>query len=141
MKTRSLLLAAGFALLLTCLPAMAHHSFSAEYDQSKPLTVKGKVTKMDWVNPHSWVYVDVTGEDGKVTNYACETAPPNTLYRMGWRKDSVKAGDDVVIEGFLAKDGSTTVNARSVKMADGRTLFAGSPDSAPQTGSKPDEKK
>lgn len=104
----------------------AHHSFAAEYDGNKAVTLKGKVTKVDWVNPHSWVYIDVTDANGKVTNWSCETAPPNMLYRQGWRRDSLKAGDEVTIDGFMAKDGSATLNARSVTMPNGRKMFAGS---------------
>ena len=106
--------------------ALAHHSFAAEYDANKPITIKGKFTKMDWVNPHSWVYVDVTGADGKVVNWAAETAPPNGLYRRGWRKSSLKDGDEIVIEGFMAKDGSPTMTARTLTTAEGKRLFAGS---------------
>lgn len=104
----------------------AHHSFAAEYDGNKPVTVKGKVTKVDWVNPHSWVYVDVVDSDGTVKNWSCETAPPNTLYRQGWRRDSLKPGDEVTVEGFAAKDGTATMNARSVTLPNGRRMFAGS---------------
>jgi hypothetical protein len=113
-------------LVVAALPALAHHSFAAEYDGAKPITLKGKVTKVDWVNPHSWVYIDVTDADGKTTNWACETAPPNSLYRQGWRKDSLKPDDEVTIEGFMAKDGTSTINARSVTLAGGRRIFAGS---------------
>jgi hypothetical protein len=136
MKTKlRITLAAG--LLCTGIPLAAHHSFAAEYDGTKPITLKGKVTKMDWVNPHSWLYIDVTDASGKVVNWACETAPPNGLYRQGWRKDSLKAGDEVTIEGFLAKDGTPTVNARSVTTAEGRRMFAGSSgDGGPEAKSK-----
>lgn len=108
--------------------AWAHHSFAAEYDAAKPVTLKGTFTKMDWINPHSWIYVDVKNSDGVVENWACETAPPNGLYRRGWRKSSLKEGDTIVVDGFLAKDGSRTVNARSVVTADGKRMFAGSPN-------------
>ena len=85
------------ALLLAAVPMLAHHSFSAEYDQSKPLTLKGKFTKLDWVNPHSWVHFDVVGPDGKVTSWAAETPPPNGLYRNGWRKDMFKEGEMIEV--------------------------------------------
>lgn len=104
----------------------AHHSFAAEYDANKPVTLKGKVTKVEWVNPHSWVHIDVAGADGKVTNWSCETAPPNILYRQGWRPNSLKEGDEVTIEGFAAKDATATMTARSVTLANGRKMFTGS---------------
>ena len=106
--------------------AWAHHSFAAEYDAVKPITLRGTFTKMDWINPHSWLYLDVKNTQGVVENWACETAPPNGLYRRGWRKSSLKEGDAIVVEGFLAKDGSRTVNARSVVTSDGKRMFAGS---------------
>jgi hypothetical protein len=121
------LLPAAIAILaaLSTPSAFAHHSFAAEYDGSKPITLKGKVTKFEWVNPHSWVYLDVTDDKGVVANWACETAPPNMLYRQGWRKDSLKEGDEIVIEGFMAKDGTHTLNARTVQTPDGRRFFTG----------------
>jgi hypothetical protein len=112
----------------------AHHSFAAEYDGSKPVTLKGTVTKVDWVNPHSWVHIEVAGADGKVEQWSCETAPPNILYRQGWRKDSLKPGDQVTVDGFPAKDSSFTMTARSVTLASGRKMFVGSSnDGAPPT--------
>jgi Family of unknown function (DUF6152) len=124
MKRLALLAILGLAMPFTAI--YAHHSFAAEYDANKPLVMKGKFTKMDWVNPHSWVYFDVTTPDGKVENWGAETAPPNGLYRRGWRKSALNVGDEIVIDGFAAKDGSHTMNARSVTLAGGKRLFAGS---------------
>lgn len=117
-------------LLMAAVPAVAHHSFAAEYDRAKPISFKGKVTKIEWMNPHIYFYVDVTDANGKVINYACEGGAPNGLYRNGWRKDSLKAGDMVTVDGWRAKDGSNTVNAGSVILPDGKKVFAGSADEA-----------
>jgi hypothetical protein len=140
MQTRRALLMAAGGLLAAALPVGAHHSFSAEYDGSKPITLKGKVTLVEWINPHSWIHLDVTGEDGKVANWSCETAPPNGLYRQGWRRNSIKEGDEVVIEGFVAKDGSHTMTARTVQTPDGRKLFAGSATDGGPQAQKPNDK-
>jgi hypothetical protein len=118
-------------LLVPAVPVFAHHSFAAEFDGTKKITLTGVVTKMDWVNPHAYIYVDVKGDDGGVVNWAIETGAPNMLYRQGWRKDDLKAGDAVTLEAFLAKDGSHTAAARSVKLPDGRNVFAGTPNSTP----------
>jgi len=126
MFNRTAILCAVVGLLAGSALLRAHHSFAAEYDADKPIKIQGKVTKVEFINPHSWLHVDVTSPDGKVTNYACETAPPNGLYRLGWTKSSVKPGDEVIIEGVLAKDGSSLINTKSVTTADGRRLFAGS---------------
>ena len=123
-------------------PLFAHHSFAAEYDAGKPVTLKGKVTQFEWVNPHSWLHVDVTDEKGNTVNWTAETAPPNSLYRQGWRRSSIKAGDDVIIEGFAAKDESHTMSARTVQTSDGKRLLAGSTtDGAPASPDKSSEKK
>jgi hypothetical protein len=124
-------LAFAFGLLVPAVPVFAHHSFAAEFDGAKMVTLTGVVTKVDWVNPHAYIYVDVKGEDGKVVNWALETGAPNMLYRQGWRKDDLKVGDTVTLDAFLAKDGSHTAAARQVKLPDGRKVFAGTPNSTP----------
>jgi hypothetical protein len=131
MKLKVAVLSAGVGLLLAALPVLAHHSFAAEFDVSKPITLKGKFVRMDWVNPHSHILLDVTDADGKVTTWSFEALPPNVLYRQGWRKDSLKAGEEIEVEGFQAKDGSANAWSRSVKTTDGRRLFAGKPDALP----------
>ena len=128
------------SLMLCVAPLWAHHAFSAEFDAKKPVRLKGTVTKVEWINPHSWVHIDVTGADGKVANWSCETAPPNMLYRQGWRRNSIKEGDEVVIEGFVAKDGSHTMTARTVQTPDGRKLFAGSATDGGPQAQKPNDK-
>ena len=116
------------SLAAAALPLLAHHSFAAEFDVSQPVTLKGVVTKVEWMNPHIYIYLDVKDENGKVVNWAVEGAPPNTLYRNGWRKDSLKAGDTVTVDAYRAKDGSPTVNVRTIQLPDGRSVFAGSTD-------------
>ena len=129
MKTKSIaLVTTVFVLLLAGLPALAHHSFSAEFDVNKPITLKGTVTKMEWMNPHIWFYIDVTDEGGKVEHWQCEGGPPNNLARNGWRKDSLKPGDQVTVEGFRARNANNTANARLVTLPDGKKVFSGSAD-------------
>ena len=128
MRAKLGVLAAGFGLLLSA-PVWAHHSFAAEYDQSEPIKVVGTVSKVEWTNPHARFYVDVKDDGGKVTNWNFELGSPNVLIRQGWRRTSLKEGDQVTVEGYLAKDGSNLANARRVTLADGRKVFAGSPES------------
>jgi hypothetical protein len=125
MPTKLCVITAIAGLLALTAPAIAHHSFAAEFDADKPITVKGNVTKMDWVNPHSWIYVDVKEDSGNVVNWRFEMGPPNALLRMGWRKDSVPSGTAVEIHGFRAKNGQPVANAQQVKLPDGRELFSG----------------
>lgn len=125
MISKGLLAAAGLVLLLATAPALAHHSFAAEYDRDKPIKLTGTVTKFDLTNPHSWVYIDVKEADGKVVSWGFETASVANLYRRGFRKDTVKPGTVVTIEGFLAKDGTHTGNAQRMTLPDGSVVVLG----------------
>ena len=126
MRATLKMVAAGLGMLLWSGSLVAHHSFAAEYDAKKPVTMKGSVTKVEWTNPHAWIYVDVKDDGGKLTNWGFELGSPNLLVRSGWTNKSLKVGDNVTIEGSLAKDGSLRANATVVTMADGRRVFAGS---------------
>jgi len=122
----------GVGLLVSASSAIAHHSFAAEYDSSKQVTVKGVVQKVAWVNPHAYVFVDVKDESGKVTTWAFESLSPNALARQGWTRNSLKAGEPVTVDGYLAKDGkpladgSIHANSKLITTADGRKVFVGS---------------
>ena len=112
--------------LLAGTSALAHHSFAAEFDGTKPVTLKGTVTRVEWISPHGWVYIDVKGPDGKVVSWAIETAGPNALLRRGVRKTDFPIGSEVVVSGYRAKNGTSTANASTFTVADGRELIAGS---------------
>jgi len=108
----------------------AHHSFSAEYDANKPIKLTGKLIEMKWSNPHAWIYLEVKGKDGKPVKWACETGGANALFRAGWRKEDLVAGSQLVVDGFQARNGSTTANATSITFPDGKKLFARSSQGA-----------
>ena len=126
MKIRLGLIVAA-ALLVAAAPVFAHHSFAAEFDVNKPIALTGSVTKLDWINPHARLFIDVKGSDGNVVNWDIELGPPAMLMRSGWTKNSLEAGDVITVSGSRAKEGSNLANARSVTLADGTKVFAGSP--------------
>jgi hypothetical protein len=127
MKSR-IALAVGLLTCLVAVPAAyAHHSFAAEFDGSKPTRLVGKITRVEWTNPHSYFYVEVVDSKGQLTNWGCEGAGPGALSRRGWKKGDLKIGDTIVVDGYRAKDGSHLVDARRVTFPDGRTVYGGSP--------------
>ena len=127
MKSRSIAACAlGLAALIASVPLYAHHAFAAEYDRDKPITLTGAMTKLEWTNPHARIYIDVKDDKGAVTNWDFELGPPNGLMRRGWNRNSLQAGHVVTIAGFLSKTNPRGANARTVKLADGREVFAGS---------------
>jgi hypothetical protein len=114
-------------MLLQSNAVLAHHSFAAEFDAQKPITLKGQVVKWEMINPHGWITMSVTAADGSTTQWMVETSNPNGLMRLGWTKNSLKPGDEITVDGYLAKDGSSTANAARITLADGSKVFAGSP--------------
>jgi hypothetical protein len=127
MKARNLfmLMVTATAVIAMALPVIAHHSFAAEYDADKPVTLTGSVTKMAWINPHSWIYIDVKKPGGSVENWAVEAGPPGTLVRAGFTKESLAAGTVIKVNGYRAKDGALRANGRDITLPDGRLLFVG----------------
>jgi len=129
MKCRILsVLAVSGALMIPGIPRLAHHSFAAEYDSNKPVSLTGAVTKVEWTNPHVRFYIDVKDASGTATNWEFELGSPNGLMRKGWTRNSLKEGDKISVDGYLAKDGAHLANARTVALADGRKVFAGAAD-------------
>ena len=127
MRTKLFRVIAVAALLLTPAAALiAHHSFGAEFDANKPVTIKGTVVKVEWTNPHSWVHIEAKGPDGKMETWAVEGGAPNALIRRGWNKNSLPVGIEITVEGFQAKDGSHRANGRDITFPDGTKLFVGS---------------
>jgi hypothetical protein len=124
-------------LLLNAAPVFAHHAFAAEFDAKKPVKLRGTVSKMEWINPHAWIHVDVKDPDGKVVNWMIEAGTPNTLFRRGFTKNSLAPGTEILVDGYQSKDGSNRANGRDVTFPDGRKLFLGSSG----TGAPYDQKK
>ena len=122
-------------LLASAVPVVAHHAFSAEFDANRPLQLEGTVTRMEWINPHAWIHIDVTKEDGTVESWMIEGGTPNTLFRRGFTKDSLQPGTEIMVDGYQAKDGSMRANGRDLTLPDGTKLFLGSSGTgAPRDG-------
>jgi hypothetical protein len=136
MRTKLAIVVAGIGLLLRVEPVLGHHSFAAEFDAKRPVKLRGTITRMEWINPHAWIHIDVKGPDGKVVNWMIEAGTPNTLFRRGFTKDSLEPGTEILVDGYLSKDGSNRANGRDVTFPDGRQLFLGSSG----TGAPYDEK-
>ena len=135
MRTKLMLGAVGVAVVMAAVPVVAHHAFSAEFDANVPIHLEGTVTRMEWINPHAWVHLDVVTEDGKIESWMVEGGTPNTLFRRGFTKDSLLPGTEIIVDGYQAKDGSMRGNGRDLTFKDGRKLFMGSSGTgAPRDG-------
>jgi len=126
MRGKLPVLVAVIGLLLASVPVWAHHAFAAEFDGNRQVTLRGTITRMEWINPHAWLHMDVKGTDGKTVNWAIELGPPNSLIKRGWKKTSVPAGVEVLVVGYQSKDGANRANGRDITLSDGTKLFAGS---------------
>ena len=141
MRTKLAVVVAGLSLLCAAVPISAHHSFAAEFDANRPITLQGAVTRVEWINPHTWIHIDVKGADGKTVEWMIEGGTPNTLLRRGINKNSLPAGTLIVVDGYQAKNGSNRANGRDISLPDGKKLFLGSSGTgAPSDGRDPSEK-
>jgi len=142
MRRTLAVIAAGVGLWMAAAPAIAHHAFAAEFDAKRPIKLQGTVTKMEWINPHAWIHVDVKKPDGKVESWMIEGGTPNTLLRRGFTKNSLLPGTEILVDGYQAKDGSLRANGRDLTLPDGRKLFLGSSGTgAPDDGKDASETK
>jgi len=136
MRTKLAIVVGSAFLVLATAPAWAHHAFAAEFDANKPINLQGTVTKVEWINPHAWIHVDVKKPDGKVESWMIEGGTPNTLFRRGFTKESLKVGTEIKVDGYQAKDGSMRANGRDITLPNGQTLFLGNADSDAPGGEK-----
>jgi hypothetical protein len=141
MRIRDCLLLAGAVLLLAAVPAPAHHAFQAEFDADKPVQLRGTVVRVEWINPHTWIHIDVPEENGDTTRWMIEGGTPNTLFRLGITRESLPVGSEIVVDGYQARSGLNRANGRDLTFPDGRKLFMGSTGTgAPQDGRDPEER-
>lgn len=141
MRTRLAVVVACAGLLLTAVPVLAHHAFAAEFDANKPVKLRGTVTTVEWINPHTWIHINVKNPDGTVTEWMIEGGTPNTLLRRGINKNSLPAGTEILVNGYQAKAGGARANGRDLTFPDGRKLFMGSSGTgAPQDGRDPSDR-
>lgn len=141
MRMKLAVAVAGLALMIAAVPVVGHHAFSAEFDATRPLKLEGAVVKVEWINPHAWIHIEVAQEEGAKEVWSIEGGTPNTLFRRGFKKDSLMPGTDIVVDGYQAKDGSNKMNGRNLTLPNGDQLFLGSSGTgAPRDGADPREK-